>query len=131
MPNRFQDHCVGQVSARYRRLEKGRIQVVNRCLEEDGGFDEARGVARVADKNTNAKLEVSFISLFGWRLFWGDYWILDLDEQYQYAVIGEPSRRYGWILARDTRLSAETRECIDRVLASAGYDPEAFDETRH
>ena len=129
LPNRFQDQCVGNVTADYRRLENGNIEVRNRCLQASGEPDEARGVARVVDSTSNAKLEVSFVSLFGWRLFWGDYWILDLGVDYDYAVIGMPSRRYAWILSRTPQLSPERRRRIDGVLLRAGYDPAQLVET--
>ena len=53
---------------------------------------EARGIARVTDTRSNAKLEVSFFNLFGWRPLWGDYWVLDLAPGYDYAVVGTPGR---------------------------------------
>jgi apolipoprotein D and lipocalin family protein len=63
LPNRFQDHCIGNVTADYRQLENGRIEVINRCRDGDGAADEAVGVARIVDAASNAKLEVSFVSL--------------------------------------------------------------------
>lgn len=131
LPNRFQDQCAGDVTAEYARMDDGRIQVINRCREAAGTMDEARGVARIVDAATNAKLEVSFLSLFGWQLFWGDYWILDLGDAYEYSVVGHPDRTYAWILARAPRLSPESRRRIDEVLARAGYDPARLVTTRH
>ena len=131
LPNRFQDQCVGNVTADYQRLDDGNIRVINRCLDKDGLMDEAQGVARVVDTSSNAKLEVSFVSVFGWNLFWGDYWILDLGEEYEYAVIGMPSRKYAWVLARTLELSPEVRSQVRQVLIRAGYDPERLLETRH
>lgn len=131
MPNRFQDQCIGNVTADYKRLDDGDIEVVNRCLDENGMLDEARGVARIVDTSTNAKLEVSFVSLFGWNLFWGDYWILGLGDDYEYAVIGMPSRKYAWILSRTVQLSPEVRSHIRQVFIHAGYDPDKLVETHH
>ncbi len=131
LPNWFQDHCIGNVTADYKRLDNGAIEVVNRCLVEGGMIDEAHGVARIVDTSTNAKLEVSFVSVFGWNLFWGDYWILELGDEYEYAVVGMPSRKYAWILSRTVRLSPELWSHIQKVLIRAGYDPEKFVETRH
>lgn len=130
LPNRFQDHCAGNVTAEYRRLDDGNIEVVNRCVDKKGALDEAHGVARVVDTASNAKLEVSFVSLFGWQLFWGDYWILDLDDDYSHVVVGTPSRKYAWILARTTSLPAEQWERSRRVLLRAGYDPEKLVKSR-
>ncbi len=130
LPNRFQDQCAANVSAQYRRLEDGTITVVNRCLDEAGEPDEARGVARVVDDRTNAKLKVSFVALFGWHLFWGDYWIIGLADDYSYAVIGTPGREYGWVLSRTASLSPESAADIRRTLIDNGYDPGKFIVTR-
>ena len=131
LPNWFQDQCIGNVTADYRQLDNGNIEVVNRCLKDDGQTDEARGVARIVDTATNAKLEVSFVSVFGWNLFWGDYWILDLGDEYEYVVIGMPGRKYAWILSRTVQLSPEVRSHIRQVLIRAGYDPKSLVETQH
>ena len=131
LPNRFQDQCVSDVTAAYRIRDDGRIDVTNRCLLADGQTDEALGVARVVEPGSGARLEVSFVSLFGWQLFWGDYWILDLDESYDYSVVGTPGRGYGWILARTPDISPALRVRIDQVLRAAGYDPARFVDTRH
>ena len=131
LPNWFQDQCIGNVTAEYSRLDDGTIEVVNRCLRENGQTDEARGVARIIDISTNAKLEVSFVSLFGWNLLWGDYWILDLGDDYEYAVVGMPSRKYAWILSRSVQLSPEVWGHIRQLLIRAGYDPKQLVETQH
>lgn len=129
IPNRFQKHCRSDTTAQYRRMENERIEVINRCINKHGRVDEARGVARVVDPVSNAKLEVSFVSLFGWRLFWGDYWILDLASDYSYALVGSPDYRYGWILSRTPTLPTDIRAGIDARLRESGYDPAAFRAT--
>jgi apolipoprotein D and lipocalin family protein len=127
IPNRFQDQCAHSATARYRLLEDGRIRVINRCINRAGEPDEARGVARVVDEDTNAKLEVSFVRFLGWHLFWGDYWIIGLDPDYHYAVIGTPSRRYGWVLSRTPQLPPGARSRIDALLRDQGYNPQRFE----
>ena len=129
IPNRFQKHCRGNTTASYRPIEQQRIEVINRCLDRDGSLDTAQGVARVVDTDSNARLKVSFVSLFGWQLFWGDYWILELAPDYSYAIVGTPNFRYGWILSRTPELSAEIRAHLDKRLQAAGYDPAAFVNT--
>lgn len=131
LPNRFQRKCVADTTAEYRRQADGTIAVVNRCRTADGRFDEARAVARVADAGRNAKLEVSFFSVLGWRPLWGDYWILMLDSEYGYAVVGEPGRRYGWILARTPTLPTAVRARIDDRLRALGHDPVHFEPSAH
>jgi len=122
IPNRFQAHCAGKTTATYAARDDGRLDVFNRCITRDGDWDEAVGVARVVDPISNAKLEVSFVKLFGWNLFWGDYWILDLSPDYSYAIVGHPQRRYGWILSRTPTLKTD----LDSRLRELGYDPAAF-----
>jgi apolipoprotein D and lipocalin family protein len=131
IPNRFQRQCVSDTSANYARNADGTIAVVNRCRTTDGRFDEAHAIARVADPRTNAKLQVSFFSLLGWRPIWGDYWVLALGPDYEYAVVGEPGRQYGWILARTPTLPAVTREAINNQLRARGYDPALFENSPH
>jgi apolipoprotein D and lipocalin family protein len=131
IPNRFQSHCASGTTAEYGRRADGLIDVVNRCVDREGRGDEARGVARVVDARSNAKLEVSFFSLFGWRPVWGDYWVLDLAPGYDYAVVGVPDRRYGWILARTAVLPQASRTTIDERLKALGYDPARFENTVH
>ena len=84
-------------------------------------------MAKVVDKKTNSKLEVSFVSFLGIRPFWGDYWIIGLDENYQWAIVGTPSRKYGWVLSRTPSLPDETMQKIFDILKSQNYDPESFE----
>ena len=129
IPNRFQKHCRGNTVASYRSIEGQRIEVTNSCLDKEGSLDTAQGIARVVDSSSNAKLEVSFVSLFGWQLFWGDYWVLELADDYSYVIVGTPNYRYGWILSRTPGLSTEIREYLDGRLRASGYDPAAFVDT--
>lgn len=131
LPNRFQDQCSGDVTAQYSRLEDGQIQVINRCRLHTGKTDEAVGVARIVNAPRNSQLEVSFVSLFGWHFFWGDYWVLGLDPDYQWVVVGEPSRKYGWVLARQTELSEAVWHSINQILVEQGYQPAHFQQTQH
>jgi len=126
IPNRFQKSCAGNTTAQYTLRDDGRIDVVNRCLRDDGTYIEARGIARIADPETNARLKVSFVRFLGISLFWGDYWIIGLDPDYRWAVVGEPSRKTGWVLGREPVLSDDELEKIDRLLTDRGYDPGRF-----
>jgi apolipoprotein D and lipocalin family protein len=125
IPNRFQRQCLGEVTASYALLPDGRLEVVNRCATVDGA-DEARGIARVVDPSTNARLKVSFVRLLGISLFWGDYWILGLAPDYSWAVVGTPDRRYGWVLSRRPELGDEAAAAIREILVRQGYEPAAF-----
>jgi apolipoprotein D and lipocalin family protein len=126
IPNRFQKQCMQNTTAYYSLREDGKIEVINRCLKENGETDEIKGIAKIADTETNAKLKVSFVRFLGISLFWADYWIIDLSEDYQWAVVGTPSRKYGWILARKPELSQEILEHINQSLGEQGYDPTEF-----
>lgn len=127
IPNSFQDHCAYGTTAEYKLEKDGSIQVINKCYDENGEPDIADGVANVVDKSTNAKLEVSFVSFLGIRPFWGDYWVIGLDENYHWAVVGTPSRKYGWILSRTPTLSEEKMQQIFSILKDQNYNPDSFE----
>ena len=127
IPNSFQDQCAYGTTAEYKIDEDGDIIVINSCYEKDGSPNVADGLAKVVDKKTNSKLEVSFVSFFGIRPFWGDYWIIGLDEDYKWAVVGTPSRKYGWILSRTPDLPEETMQHIFSILKEQHYNPDDFE----
>ncbi|WP_394692515.1 lipocalin family protein [Hyphobacterium sp.] len=118
----FERNCHG-VSAYYERREDGLIRVINRCWEGglDGELDVANGRARIADPETNAKLEVSF---FG--PFFGDYWIIELADDYSWAVISEPQGRYLWILSRSPQMAPEVLQARLDYLHRLGFDTEGL-----
>ena len=126
IPNSFQKQCARNITATYSLRDDGKIDVINRCTESDGSVSEAKGIARVVDTTTNSKLEVSFVRILGLQLFWGDYWIIGLNENYRYAVIGTPSRKYGWILSRTPVLSPEDKQAAFEILRTHGYNPDDF-----
>ena len=117
-PQRFQKGCTA-TTAIYTLREDGRILVVNRCNRDslDGRETIARGRARAVDRETNAKLKVTFF----WP-FWGDYWIIDLDREYRHAVVGHPKRKYLWILSRTRTMDPLVYSGILERLTAQGYD---------
>ena len=123
-PNRFQRECAGNVRASYARRDDGRIAVTNRCTTENGGEKDARGVARIVDTATNAKLEVRFApaALSFLPFVWGDYWILGLSPDYTWAVVGSPDREYLWILARTATLSDADWTRAIGIAQAAAFD---------
>jgi apolipoprotein D and lipocalin family protein len=127
IPNRFQKQCARGVTAEYVLREDGRLTVVNRCIKTNGDIDEAKGIAKIEDTASNAKLKVSFVSFIGWRPFWGDYWVIGLDEEYEWAVVGTPKRNYGWVLARTPTLEESTLEKIFAILERNGYERDTFE----
>ncbi len=122
-PNRFQRQCVGAVRASYVRRPDGRVDVVNRCLTADGQT-EARGVARVVDTQSFARLKVRFAP--GWLSWlpavWGDYWIVGLAPDYSWAVVGDPGRNYLWILARTRHLDEGSVAAARAAARDNGFD---------
>jgi apolipoprotein D and lipocalin family protein len=116
-PNRFERECDRDIKATYTRLESGEIEVENVCIQVDGKSKVSKGKAKVVDEQSNAKLKVTFF----WP-FYGDYWVIDLDPQYRWAVVGEPRHKYLWILSRMPRLDAAEYTQITSRLAAKGYD---------
>jgi apolipoprotein D and lipocalin family protein len=104
--------------------------VVNRCRTADGQID-ARGVARVVDAQTFARLKVRFAP--AWLGFlppvWGDYWIIGLAKDYSWAVVGSPDRDYLWILSRTARLDDATMAAAREIARTNGFDVQRLVET--
>ena len=117
-PARFERECDRDVTATYTKLENGEIEVYNMCVRENGRNKISKGKAHVADPSAPAKLKVTFF----WPFF-GDYWIIDLDPQYRWAVVGEPHRKYLWILSRVPHMDPATLAEIKSHLPQKGYDP--------
>ena len=123
LPNRFQKQCVADTQARY-RLDGDRVEVVNRCRLADGRVDDIKGRAKVVEGSGNAKLRVSFF----WP-FYGDYWVLALDDDYRQVLVGAPSRKYAWVLSRTPQMDeAALQALLDRA-AALGFDRAAFKRT--
>jgi apolipoprotein D and lipocalin family protein len=118
IPQRFQKGCVG-VTAEYSLRKNGDIRVVNTCLQEtlDGEVRTASGKARVVDRTSNAKLKVCFF----WP-FWGAYWIIGLDTDYRWAIVGHPDRTYLWILSRSPQMDETLYGDLLKLIADKGYD---------
>ena len=124
-PQPFQRGCTG-TTATYTSRSDGDIDVFNRCRKGSlsGKEDSAHGRARVTDPTTNAKLKVSFF-----RPFWGAYWIIDLGANYEYAVVGHPSRDYLWILSRTPTMDSTVYDAILGRLREQGYEVSRLNRT--
>lgn len=127
IPNSFQDHCEKNTTANYKINDDGDIIVTNSCIDYEDEIDEAEGLVKVVDTKSNSKLEVSFVSILGWHIFWGDYWILGLDKDYKYAVIGTPSRKYAWILSRSPKMTEDDLETCYKIFEKNGFDRSKFE----
>jgi len=117
-PNRFEEKCASDITADYALLADGKIQVVNTCRQSSGKLRQSRGYAKIADSSSNAKLKVTFF----WPFF-GNYWIVDLDPDYRYAVVSEPRRKYLWILSRTPRLAPDQHQRLLDRIRQLGFDP--------
>jgi apolipoprotein D and lipocalin family protein len=124
-PNRFQDKCTGEVTADYALQADGNISVVNRCRLADGKMTEAKGLAKKAQKDgQNSILKVRFAPSFLSFLpqVWGDYQVLALGPAYDYAVVGDPERKYLWILSRSPQLTDTLYAEAVRQAREQGFD---------
>lgn len=124
-PNRFQQNCIRDTMATYRLLPQGTVEVRNQCTRADGTLDQVIGEARRSGSEPDSpKLEVRFapawLSFIPW--VWGDYWVLDLDPDYQLAAISEPSQTYLWILSRTPQVDAGSYQALLHRLAAQGID---------
>ncbi len=115
-PMFFQRNCIGDTTAEYAAADKGAISVRNRC-RTDSGFDEATGKATVVEGSGNSRLQVSFF----WP-FKADYWVLGLDPEYRWAVVGNPNRKYLWVLSRQPQLPPAQLEAALASAKAQGFD---------
>lgn len=120
-PQWFEKECFGS-RAEYSLREDGKVSVVNSCRKGslEGKLKVTRGKAKVVDKQTQAKLKVTFF----WP-FYGDYWVIGLGDDYEYAIVGAPNRKYLWFLSRTPTV---TQDAYDRMVAQAAE--QGFDVTR-
>ncbi len=107
------------ITATYSLREDGKIAVVNKgnYISDPAKSNTAKGVASVPDKNVPSRLKVQFF----WP-FKGDYWIMELDKDYKYVLIGEPKLKYLWILAREKKLDQSVLDRLFKKATDSGYD---------
>jgi apolipoprotein D and lipocalin family protein len=128
-PNWFQKRCIANTSATYAVQPNGMLQVLNRCQKEDGSMSEALGEAKQVGDANSPKLKVRFAP--AWLSFlpfvWGNYWVVDLDPQYQLAAVSEPSRKYLWILSRSQIVEPKAYEALLQRLKQKGFNLDAIE----
>ena len=124
LPNRFQAQCIADTTATYAMKDNGNIEVTNRCKLADGKYEVALGEAKLATPNDTTKLKVRFAPWYlSWLpQVWGNYWVIMLDPNYQYAVVSEPDRKMLWILSRTPTLNDETLTNIKSRLTALAFD---------
>jgi len=112
----FQKGCLGS-TATYVLKPDGEVEVLNRCVnEKDHSMREAKGRAWLAAPGDNSRLKVSFF----WP-FRTDYWIIDLGKEYEYAVVGDPDRKYLWVLSRTPAMDDAVYKKILDSAAAQGF----------
>jgi apolipoprotein D and lipocalin family protein len=131
LPNWFQRNCTQNTKATYQLINPAQIQVLNQCQTANGEIIQALGMARPRPNGLPAQLEVRFApSWLGLLPFvWGDYWVLDLDPQYQLAAVGDPSKKYLWILSRTPQISETSYKALTQRLSLMGFDVSRLEKT--
>jgi apolipoprotein D and lipocalin family protein len=123
-PQYFEKGCTC-TSAEYQPTDKNYIKVINKC-QKSGKLSKAVGKAFIVPNSGNAKLKVQFF----WP-FRGNYWIIELDPEYQWAVVGEASRKYLWILARNQFLDENIYNDLLKRISNKGFDISKIQITKH
>src|SRR5579871_4531427 len=124
-PNRFQAKCSSETMARYELLPSGDLRVVNTCRRTDGRTVGVEGRARVAERDgPNSRLKVRFAPAFlsFLPIVLGDYWVLDLTDDYSAALVGTPNHAYLWVLARTVELDESVYQRLVATAANQGFD---------
>jgi apolipoprotein D and lipocalin family protein len=127
IPNRFQKMCASDTQANYALQDTWTgdgIKVTNRCRKTDGSVEAVVGVAKVVADSNNAKLKVSFF-----RPFYGNYWVLALGDGYDWVLVGEPGREFGWVLSRKPTIDDASLNAALSKAEQLGYTRSQFIKT--
>lgn len=131
-PNWFQRSCIANTKAEYQPQPNGAVKVINRCTSDDGKAKEAVGTARQVGVATSPKLQVQFTP--AWLSFipflWADYWVIDLDADYQLAAVSEPKKEYLWVLSRTPEVNPAAYAALLARLKARGFDLQKLERTR-
>ncbi len=130
-PNWFQKKCASNTKAIYTAKPDGNLQVLNSCKTAGGEISEAEGLARQIGAKDSPKLEVRFAPewLSFLPLVWGDYWVIDLDPQYQVAAVSDPRREYLWVLSRTPQLDPKVYADLLQRLKLQQFDIQKLELT--
>ncbi len=122
LPMFFQRKCADRITATYSPLPTGNIKVVNACRTREGEAMQSSGEARKVAGKPGA-LQVRFAPAWlSWvPMVWADYWVIDLDPEYGWAVVGGPSRKYLWVLSRTPTMSGALFASIKACARDRGY----------
>lgn len=118
LPNSFEKK-LKCITATYTLRNDGKIDVLNKghYITDPGKVNSAKGIAWLPDKNSPAKLKVQFFWPFS-----GNYWIIELDKDYKYVLVGDPSFKYLWILCREKKLDDDTFKMLLKKAVDNGFN---------
>jgi apolipoprotein D and lipocalin family protein len=118
LPNPF-ERKLKCITATYTLRNDGKITVLNggHYISDPGKTNTATGVAWIPDKNVPAKLKVQFFWPFS-----GNYWIIALDKDYKYVLVGDPSFKYLWILCREKKMDETTYQMLLKKAVENGFN---------
>jgi apolipoprotein D and lipocalin family protein len=130
-PNRFQAKCVANTRAQYLAQTDGSLQVLNSCTTADGSTIDALGKAIQVGAATSPKLQVRFAPVWlSWLpMVWGDYWVIDLDADYQLAAVSDAKREYLWVLSRTPQANAKAYDALLDRLKAQHFDVKKLEPT--
>ncbi len=130
-PNRFQAKCVANTRARYLAQTDGSVQVLNSCVTADGSTIDALGRAIQVGATTSPKLQVRFAPAWlSWLpQVWGDYWVIDLDTDYQLAAVRDSKREYLWVLSRTPQLNDKAYGALIERLKAQHFEVQKLERT--
>ena len=130
-PNRFQAKCVANTRARYLAQTDGSVQVLNSCVTADGSTIDALGRAIQVGATTSPKLQVRFAPAWlSWLpQVWGDYWVIDLDADYQLAAVSDSKREYLWVLSRTPQVNDKAYGALIERLKAQHFEVQKLERT--
>ena len=130
-PNRFQAKCTANTRAQYLAQTDGSVQVLNSCTTTDGSTIDALGKAIQVGAATSPKLQVRFAPAWlSWLpMVWGDYWVIDLDAEYQLAAVSDAKREYLWVLSRTPQVNAQAYDALLEGLKAKHFDVQKLELT--
>jgi apolipoprotein D and lipocalin family protein len=130
-PNRFQRKCVANTRAHYLAQGDGSLQVLNSCVTAEGDTMDALGKALQVGHNTSPKLKVRFAPAWlSWLpMVWGDYWVIDLDPDYQLAAVSDAKRDYLWVLSRTPQVPTKAYDALLDRLKAQSFDVQKLERT--
>jgi apolipoprotein D and lipocalin family protein len=130
-PNRFQAKCVANTRAQYLAQTDGSVQVLNSCATADGSTIDALGKAIQVGAAASPKLQVRFAPAWlSWLpMVWGDYWVIDLDADYQLAAVSDAKREYLWVLSRTPQVNAKAYDALLDRLKAQHFDVKQLEPT--